>query len=216
MKDMEYGISTWIYEKRTLKEALQKIADIGIQCIEIWANEYHLDPRIKPDIADIQKRISSLGLWVHSIHTPFTGLNLGYPDTNLIKKWLSVVGESMEYGAELGAKIAVVHVTSFREHLNQTDQNRSIGVIREFLENLEIHARKMDMRLALENLPAAHNPSFACSIEELAKIGADEEIGFCIDIGHSSINKVDFESDIINAGSRLLSVHLSSNDGEND
>lgn len=213
-----YGISTWLYEQKgtEIEEALHTIADAGFKCIELWGNIFHLDPRINPDIKSIKALVDKLNLWVHSIHTPFTGLNIGYPDIQLEKEWLRIIGESLEYGAKLDADIAVVHTFSYKEEMDESMFGESRIIIKEFIEELNEYARQLDIRLAVENQLHFNTPHFTHSLQELSKLWDDNEIGFCLDIGHASINGVETESEIAAAGKRLISIHVSNNDGNTD
>jgi sugar phosphate isomerase/epimerase len=213
-----YGISTWLYEQKGtgIEEALYAIADAGFKRIELWGNIFHLDPRIHPDIKSIKALVNKLDLWVHSIHTPFTGLNIGYPDIQLEKEWLRVVGESLEYGARLGADIAVVHTFSYKEEMDQKMFGESRAIIKEFIEKLNECSRQLNIRLAVENQLHFNTPHFTHSLQELSKLWDSNEIGFCFDIGHASINGVEPESEIAAAGERLISIHVSNNDGNTD
>ena len=213
-----YGISTWLYEEKgtEIEEALYKIAEAGFKCIEIWGNIFHLDPRINQDVESIKALVNKLDLCVHSIHTPFTGLNIGYPDINLEKEWLRIIGESLEYGAKLGAGIAVVHTYSYKEGMDEKMFGESKIIIKEFIEKLNKYAGQLDIRLAVENQLHFNTPHFAHSLKELSILLDDNKIGFCFDIGHASINGVETESEIAAAGKRLISIHVSNNDGNTD
>ena len=134
----KYGISTWMFEDRALgiNEALSRISDTGFKCIEIWGNLFHLDPRVNPDIKSIKEHVYKLDLWIHSIHAPFTGLNIGYPDVRLEKEWLRVIGEALEYGVKLGAGLAVVHSYSCTEIMDEEMIAESRGIIIELIKRL--------------------------------------------------------------------------------
>jgi len=211
-----YGVSTWLYEEKDLYEALNKISNSGFKCVEIWANKVHLDPRIDPDIQAIKNLIIKLGIWVHSIHAPFTGLNIGYPDINMEKNWLKIIGKSLEYADELEAGIVVLHTVSHKEELDNQMYKKSLEITKEFLKKLSIYAKQLGIKLALENQPATNTVPFANSLIELRKIWVRDEIGFCLDIGHASINGCDINLEISSAGKRLISVHVNNNDGNTD
>ncbi len=216
--DQLYGISTWIFEEKGLKieEALNKISASGFKCVEIWGNLFHLDPRINPDIKSIKALVNKLDLCVHSIHAPFTGLKIGYPDIRLEKEWLRVIGASLEYCVKLGAEIAVVHSYSCSEKMDKEMSTDSREFIKEFIEKLNKFALELGIQLAVENQPSFNTPPFIHSIKELSRLWPDNEIGFCFDIGHASLNRVETESEIAAAEGRLISVHVSNNDGISD
>jgi sugar phosphate isomerase/epimerase len=115
-----YAISSWMYVTRSLEESLPKMARAGFKWVELWGDQVHMDPRINPDVKAIKELIKKLGLRVHSVHAPFSGLDIGLPDTSLKARWLEVVGASLDVCAELEAGVAVLHASSHRTDLGTT------------------------------------------------------------------------------------------------
>ena len=90
-----YGVSTWLYANRPLDEALRDIAGVGFRWIEIWADGFHLDPRDNVDLGEVARQVEALGLRVHSVHTPFSGLNLAHPRLGDRRLWRELIGQSI-------------------------------------------------------------------------------------------------------------------------
>jgi sugar phosphate isomerase/epimerase len=124
----------------------------------------------------------------------------------------------LQAGTELKAEIAVVHVNSDTNGLDDRlfEESREISI--EFIEALNQQAMRLGIQLAIENLPVMSNQMrrFGWSIKELKDAFPNHTIGFCLDIGHVIINGLDLRSEIRAAGERLLSVHASSTDGVAD
>jgi len=200
----------------SLEAALAMIAAAGFKRVELWGSEAHLDPRLHPDVRAAKRDLRRLGLRAHSIHTPYDHLRLGHPEPGLKAEWLREVGAALEIGAELGARIAVVHVTSDVKSLPDEAYNESRALAIEFVETLNRRARALGMRLAVENLPLLGHRRFGSSLQELAEAFPDPEIGFCLDVGHVLVNEMSLRAEVQAVGSRLISVHAHNNDGERD
>lgn len=214
----DYAISTILFSQNSLDQALPKIASAGFKWIEAWADQCHFEPRINPDLQTAKSLIGELGLRVHSIHTPFRDLKLGHPNPGLKENWLRVIGASLQAGAELEAEIAVVHVNSDIDELDDRLFEESREITIEFIEALNQQAMSLGIQLALENLPVMPHQTrrFGWSLKELNEAFPSQDIGFCLDVGHAIVNGLDICSEIRAAGERLLSVHADSNDGVTD
>ena len=140
-------------------------------------------------------------------------MKLGYPDWSLMDNWLYLKGTALEYCAQLGGRIAVVHVSG---PVEEGWYEESVRMSKAFVEELKSIADKLGIRLALENLWRSDRPQLGYSLAELAQAFPDEELGFCLDTGHAAINRVDITTDLQAAGQRLLSVHAHNNDGLRD
>jgi sugar phosphate isomerase/epimerase len=166
----------------------------------------------------VSSLLEELDLQVHAIHAPYSGLRLGHPNAGLKKDWLETTAMSLEIGVQLGAKIAVVHLTSDPEGLTADVYEESKKISIEYIEELRQHASELGIRLALENLLLRHGVRrrFGTSLKEMSKAFPSEDIGFCLDIGHVAINGLNLRSEIEAAGKRLISMHVANNDGVKD
>ena len=215
-RKMMYGVSTWLYEKQDLGEALTKIAAAGFSIVEIWANEYHLDPRINPNLKSIERVLRVNKLCVDSIHTPFSGLDIGYPDESLLPGWLEVMEECLAFCRELGAYNAVVHLASHNQRLDGRQEAEGLKLVEKFVHELIALGLRFGVEIALENLPKHGSPDYTHSLQSLSRMFPGDEVGFCLDVGHAAMNGFDVEQEIKAAGRRLQSVHVSNNDGSAD
>ena len=85
------SVSTWVYFWQPLEGILRKIANAGYSNIEIWADKSHLDPTISPDILVIKNLLKNLFLQVHSLHAPFSYINIEALDEEYRRYSLSLV-----------------------------------------------------------------------------------------------------------------------------
>jgi sugar phosphate isomerase/epimerase len=208
-----YGVSTWLYAKRSLEDALTRIAGAGFRQVELWAEGSHLDPRVAPDIRAVGVQLKNLGLQVHSVHLPFAGMSAGAPGLTPTEHWLDLSQTTLEYCAQLGGRVAVVHVRGpAHESSPGDDATDAVAMVQELKQT----ANRLGIGLALENMLRLGERKFDLSLEELVHVFPDESIGFCLDTGHAAVNGVDVLSELHSAGKRLLSVHANNNDGHSD
>lgn len=211
MNKQIYALSTWLYQSQPLGVALKALAETGFSEVELWADMVHLEPRINPDIEEVARLVSQFKLHVHSVHAPFHGLNIGSQDLEERKQAEQWLVKSLEYAARMEAKVMVVHPLSFNF---KTGSNTSLEATQELMGTLVELADSKGVTIAIENLPIA--PPAYTSLESLAELFPDPRIGFCIDIGHSHLNHKNVISEIKAVGSRLVSSHISNNDGQHD
>jgi sugar phosphate isomerase/epimerase len=206
-----FALSTWLYQSQPLEAALKAFAETGFRDIEIWGDMVHLDPRINPDIEEVARLVSQFKLHVHSVHSPYHGLNIGSQNLAELKQAEQWLVKSLQYAARMAAKVLVVHPLSFNF---RTGSNTSLEATQELVGKLVKLADGTGVTITIENLPVA--PPAYTSLESLSELFPDPRIGFCIDIGHAHLNHKNVISEIKAVGSRLASSHISNNDGQHD
>ena len=211
MTNNVYALSTWLFLKEPLENVLIKFAEAGFHTAEIWADQIHLDPRNNPDLKSIVQIVAENNLSIHSIHAPFHGLFVGSANETEFRETERWILETIHYASQLKSEIVVVHPLTIA--LNKVDQT-SLAATKRLINRLADKAEESGVTLAIENLPFA--PSIYTSMESLVELFSDQRIGFCLDIGHSHLNNLDILNEIEIAGSRLVSSHISNNDGKND
>jgi sugar phosphate isomerase/epimerase len=214
----KYAISTSIFRNASLPEALNKIAAGGFKWIEVCGSEFHLDPRSNPDVAAARDAFRKTGIRAHSLHTPFTGLKLGHPDRSLKQEWLRVIGASLAIGVEIGAPMAIIHVTGDPSLLKDEMYEGSRQIAMEYIGELQLRAHALGIRLVLENMTKHPHVRrrFGMTLQELSRDFPDPEIGFCLDTGHAAACCLDMAIEIGAASKRLITTHVDSNDGDTD
>lgn len=211
-----YAISTWLYKDYPLDESLRRIAGAGFRWVEIWADGCHLDPRLDPDLDAARRLLADLGLGAHSVHTPFSGLNIGHPKLGDPAVWSRLVGESIRGAGALGASACVVHVSSYQEALPDFLVPDAKAAVRDLVARLVEVAEAAGTRVALENMIARAYWRQGTTLAELAADFPDPRVGFCLDTGHAALNRASQTAEVNSAGERLISIHAANNDGNTD
>lgn len=206
-----FAISSWLYADRTLDIALQDFRKAGFEYVELWANKMHLDPRYMADFPGTLRMIEKSGVKIHSIHAPFHDMYIGSRDDQKLAESEKHLLTTLEYASSLGAPIVVVHPLTFELRTGSgSDVERTVDL----LQRLADRAETLGLTVAVENLPVA--PPAYTSISGLIELFPDARIGICLDVAHSFLNHLDIINEIELASSRLVSCHLSNNDGIRD
>jgi sugar phosphate isomerase/epimerase len=181
---------------------LARIAAAGFTHVH-WCHHWSTDFLYsRVEVAAIRRWLSDLGLAVLDIHAS-AGREKRWdsPEEHERLAGVELVSNRLEMAAELGAGVIVLHASTTRP---LASQQRS-------LQALEPVARRLGVRIAVENLP---REGFA-RIDELFASFPPELIGLCYDSGHGNIG-CDSTADLARVGSRLAAVHLHDNDGTGD
>lgn len=216
---MRLAISTWVYGKTSLEDALNRLAGFGFKTVELWGDGFHLDPRVMDDDGAFRVRrlVEKLGLTVYSVHAPFSGLSLSSLDSAKREYSLKVVGRALLYAQRLDASFLVVH-PSAGEVGTSAEGVESATALKDSLKRLGSEASRLRVGLALENM-ISRGPRLGSSVSELVELIAElgmESLGVCVDTGHSILNGLRPEAEVIEAGGLLKTVHINVNDGSGD
>lgn len=207
----KFAISTWLYADRCLDIALRDFVSAGFESVELWANRIHLDPRYLEDFRASEYMIRKSGVEIHSIHAPFHGLHIGSNDPELVSQSEKHLVTTLEHASTLEAPLIVVHpLTIAFKTGSGTDVERTVDLY----QRLADRAEPLGVRIAVENLPVA--PPAYTSIAGLMELFPDPRIGICLDVAHSFLNHLDIIGEIRLAAKRLVSCHVSNNDGSRD
>lgn len=215
------GISTWVYFWKPLEDVLRKIADTGYSTIEIFADNCHLDPRISPDLSAVKDLVSSLHLRVHSLHAPFSGLDIASLDGGERENSLELIKKSMEFCSEIEGKIVIIHPCSTEISGDYQNYLRAKNKTEESLCTLATLAEELEIKLAVENLPNIGGWSFGTDVSQLSKLVSNINnpyLGLCLDTGHSFVGKedVDLSKNVLECGMNLIALHIQDTDGKKD
>ena len=214
LKGRKLVYSTTNFIKYSLAEALERIADGGFRNVEIWGNIKHLDPRNETeDAAALKALCRRLGLWVSSIHAPFTLDYVEQPGRRM-RVWEELVCKSMDQARTLGARLLVVHpvtagiddsLQAYREIVERTENS---------LVKLADIAKDRGIRLAIENMPAHRKRRYGRDVGELYRFisaSGRDNLGICLDTGHVIFNNGDAVQEFEQYADRVFSVHMNDN-----
>jgi sugar phosphate isomerase/epimerase len=203
-------------------EALESAAAAGFRETELLAEGEEWDTPGGHDAGKLRAALERLGIFPHSIHTPFFNVNLASPEREVRRTGIAVVADAMTFLAELGGRTAIVHPSGRSGGPVYALDN--IGTAMEYahrsMGELVKVAQETGVRIALENLPGTRLPCRPLeSTQELRAFIADfpsENVGICLDVGHCLISGYDPTDQARIASERLYALHLQDGDGRDD
>ena len=154
-------------------------------------------------------RASGLELW--SVHSPFmNGLDLSTLDEAVRARTLAAIREAFGLAGELGCAAVVVHPSS--EPIAPLDRAARLEQSRSSLAAVCNMARESGTRAALEPLPRTCLANRADEVADLLEGLPAQDIGICLDVNHANVGQ-DLVAFIQRFGSRIITLHISDNDG---
>lgn len=165
------SISTWVYFWEPLEQVLGKIADTGYTNVEIWGDKTHLDPRISPDITALKDLLNRLHLKVHSLHAPFSDVDISSLDERKRQSSLELIKKTVEYCSKIEGGIVIIH--PYSTEISGDDQSYLTvkNKTKDSLYTLATSAEKLGIRLAVENLPGEGIIDWTQFLKDLTFIG---------------------------------------------
>ena len=217
----QIGISTWVYFWKPLEEVLDDIANAGYSYVEIWADRTHLDPRISPDLSALKDLLNSLYLKVHSLHAPFSDVNIASLNERERKNSLKLIKKSMEFCSKIEGEAVIIHPYSTEIFGNDQSYLRAKSKMEDSLCTLAIFAEKLGIKLAVENVSNIGGWSFGAEMSQLTKSVSkinNPHLGLCLDTGHVFIGRADADlsKDVLECGKNLIALHIQDTDGKKD
>ena len=201
---LQPSLSTGIFRKRPLAEAVDPIARAGFRWIEI--------SRRSRDWAEGLRAVSDAGLKVWAVH----GRGVFYldsPDEQACRKVIDAERRAMD---EIAPCAPCPYVFHFMRISNAPEGDAPAR--RRVAELLE-HARQVNLTLALEPLPPKMNidryVGDAKVVAALAKSFESPHAAVCLDSNHSNLGE-DLCGAISDCAGMIASVHLSDNLGVTD
>lgn len=163
--------------------------------------------REQVDVALLREALAEGGLDVVG-HTAWY-LPFASPVRRVRQAAVDEVAAGLELFAELGARCVNVHMTR-GVHLYGPDA--------ELLHNGESFAQLAGLAAPYGiTIVVEHPPSSWAGIPEIQRVlGADERLGFHLDMGHANVARISLDDLLATFGQRLRHVHLSDNRGYND
>ncbi len=200
---MELSLSTdYASDRGCPLPYLERIAAAGFSHVHWchhWASDFLYGSH---ELAQIRRWLADCGLAVLDIHASAgQEKRWGSPEEYERLAGVELVANRLEMAAELGADVIVLHAAA---GLPVASHLRS-------LEALAPLARRLAVRIALENLPGE---GFG-RIDELFAAHGPDLLGLCYDSGHGNIG-CDSIPDLEQRGDRLIALHLNDNDGSGD
>ena len=176
-----------------------------------------------PDPKPYRDALESSGVFAHTIHAPFSIINLASFDEAEREDGVEQVAAAMRFFAEIGGRTVIVHAsgrppTPDPNYYTLENVGAATEIAHRSISELAAVAEAEGVRIALENLPATTMPARPLqTMQELRSFMADlspEQIGICHDIGHSRLIDLDIADEAHVASDRLYALHIQ--DGHTD
>ncbi|MBI2965398.1 MAG: sugar phosphate isomerase/epimerase [Chloroflexi bacterium] len=195
--------------------ALDAVAAAGFRETELLAEGPAWESGEHPDPKPFQAALKHLGLRAHSLHAPYTNVNLASLDERERTDGVRRVASAFRFLGELGGRTVIVHSHLRRKgapaHTPEMLGSHVEASHRSIADLVPI-AQEAGVRMALENLASTANPFRPLqTMQELrAFISAfpREQVGICHDIGHTRLRGLDVADQTRIAGDRLYAVHM--------
>ena len=189
------GINLDAVQAVSTEEVIELISSLGFEATFSGVME---DAKRQRRIAEL---LSGKGISYDTLHAPFSHINDVWKDGDAGDEMLQELTDTVDRCLEVGAPIAVVHLSSGETPPPTTDIGRG-----RFLSLVE-YAKKKGIRLAFENQRFLFN--LAWILEECR---GEETVGFCWDAGHEGCFTPGKEFMPL-FGDRLIALHLHDNRG---
>lgn len=211
----EYAASTWTLEHMSLQQALSVLNAHDVKNIEIWADTVHLDPRLNPDISQVQQWLKGYGMRVHSIHAPFRNYDSRpEDDAEFCRFRTENIKKTVDYAEALACQIVVVHALDRNEY---NYPNSQLSIVQDYIGEIAEHGRRHGVQIAIEDIPPGNDKDeIFTSLSNQKKLFAGLGIKYCLDIGHVPLLGADMFEEIDAAGSDLITLHIHNNSGFTD
>lgn len=191
---------------------LARMRQAGIACIELNLHPLDVaDLGVRAKAIRIVEEARGLGLDVWSVHIPF-GVNWdpSSPDEEIRAGVVEKVRAALEFAGEMGVGIAVFHPSW--EPIEPAERAERLAICKRSLGGLASDAARVGVRLAVECLPRT---CLGHSADEIEWLIADEPgLGVCVDVNH--LFREAPERFIERLGSRIITTHISDNDGADE
>ncbi|MFD0869282.1 L-ribulose-5-phosphate 3-epimerase ulaE [Chlamydia abortus] len=193
---------------------LEEIKSAGLDCIELvlhskdWNSQFQ---ELSEQFTAIVQEANRLNLHIWSVHLPYGhDWDVSCPDDAKREAIIANQYKLLELAESWGVGRAVLHPSY--EPIPIEDRRRRLSICRDGLQQLARRAGHLNIRIAVECLPRTCLGNTSDEILEL--IGSEDRLMVCCDVNHLlQETAVDF---INKVGSRIITVHMSDYDGEDE
>jgi len=218
---MKIGISTWVYERLPIEDALTRLANDGFKTVELWGDMVQVDPRVFQEdrLGKVEELGKSLQIEFHSFHSPFTNIDLGSASEHERKNSVHWTLKALEYCRALGCSYLVLHPGARTSMEIKGDLDDIKSRITDSLKAIPSIAKNYGVRLLLENMMQFELRRYGSRAQDLLEIihkVDSDNFGVCIDTGHAIMSKLNVYDEVRIADEFLYSIHANENDGNSD
>ncbi|MBQ8081273.1 MAG: sugar phosphate isomerase/epimerase [Clostridia bacterium] len=191
------GINLFARSDISIADYIRMVKDLGFDSVFCLLRPQEV-------MYEVTNLMQKAGLTYDTLYAPCKNVNALWYEGDDGDNEYSSLTHCIDMCTELGAPIAVVHMSYGAQHIPPSDIGRARFI------NLVDYAAKKGVRIAFENISKLANLAWA--FEEFA--GADN-VGFCYDCGHEACFTPGREY-LPFFGNRLICTHIHDNDGVKD
>jgi len=177
---MKFGINTWFFQELSVREALNKIREIGFRAAEVWM-EHLLKTDEKPE--DIKYESDKLGLEL-SLHGASYDINLTSINRGIREESKRQAEEAIIAGRKLGASIIVLHPGKLSA--SRVDKVKCRIRMVEIFEFIDEIAERESVRVGIEAMEKRSREIYVAPeyVQSMLEKGW-KKIGLTLDIAHA-------------------------------
>lgn len=209
------GISTSVFERSFTVAHIDELDASAVEVIEV-VGPVPQCPFDRTDVrTELRHRLRDARVRLRSVHLPYgRQLDLSHTDTNARLEAVRLTAMHLSAAAALGARLAVLHPSA--EPVPEQDRAPYIAAARQSLASLVPLAADLGVRLAVECLPRTCLGRTAAELLSVIDDVDPDVVGVCIDSNHLNLREPDLAAAVRLLGPRLLTLHCSENDGEDE
>ena len=198
---MKLSLSNGIFYKQALEENIAEVKRLGFENLEFNMKSVEVEDDVSIYVA--KKLVDEFGLKCLTLHAA----TLHVKDEVEVHRAVYYGKISLEFARRLSAPVMVVHSNVSRKLIEPIRRK----VLEKIFDELTLYAKKLNIKLALENLSYASS-GYGKNVAELEEILGiiDEEgtMGFTLDFCHAEATGQTF-SLLEKYHKRLCNVHMS-------
>ena len=187
---------------------LRRIADAGFSHVH-WCHQWNTDfLYAKCEVTQIASWLKECSLSLLDLHSSIgPEKNWVAPEEYRRLAGVELVMNRLEMTARLGGEVIIMHTGIVP---NPDGTVPAWDSLRKSLDELQSHARKLGVRIAIENVPGD-----LPLIHYMFGAYSPDYVGLCYDCGHGNFEGVGL-AQLESLKDRLIAVHLHDNDGTGD
>jgi len=194
--EMSFGLQSDLFPGKLSEHEVQSARDAGFTFFEMWGMEPYF-PLEQPDEADrVRTLLEKYGMTARSLHAPINeGWDISSVDDGVREKSVRRTRLAAERLLALGGDVLVVHPGRGRDQDEDVSKRMSQSE-RSLTDPNEVFDEPADLRALIDRFD-------------------EDVVGICFDSSHANILRDGVETAKVFQG-RVMSVHLSDNDGRGD
>jgi sugar phosphate isomerase/epimerase len=198
---------SWLHQA-PLREAIDSLAEIGFQHIEITTAAPHLQSSGfgKYERHELHRALAARGLTVTSTNPGFLDINLISPGNDFRRISVEAILGELELAHDLEAPL-VIAMAGRRHALSPAPEEACRWWLEQALEILLARAAKLGVTIALETSPHGYFGD-ATRLSELVDHVGSPHLGIAYDVANT-INQEDPWDGVRTAGNRIRIAHMS-------